>query len=476
MSSLGYVRANCSRFLTELCDFLALPSLSGQPNHAGDVRSCASWLVNHLRGIGLKRVQAIAVGHHPLVYAEWRCLPDKPTVLIYGHYDVQPADPLHAWCTPPFQPTVRNGNLYGRGASDDKGQLFCHIKALEAYLRTSGQLPVNVICLFEGEEEIGSPNLQPWLVRNRARLPVDVAVISDTRFLAPGRPAIIYGLRGGLGLELTVYGPRRDVHSGSFGGAIYNPIQALCEMLAQLHDQQGRIVIAGFYDQVRTWSAAQRVHLRRTGPPSSQILSDAGITQGWGEQGYTAYERTTIRPALTVNGIQGGYQGAGGKGIIPAQASAKVSFRLVPDQDPEVVERLVRAHLARITPPTVRSRVQIYQKSRSVLLDPHHPAMQAAARAYLRGFGVAPVFLRSGGSIPIVNTLQNVLGIPTVLMGFALPDDGMHGPNEKFSLAHFYRGIATSIYFLAGLGKLEQGFAGLSGFNHRSKVPNRKFS
>lgn len=450
----AYLQTQRQRFLTELCEFVRLPSVSGQPEQARDVAHCASWLAAHLQKLGLEQIQIIPTPRHPLVYAAWHDAPTQPTVLIYGHYDVQPADPLYEWRTPPFTPTVRNGYLYGRGASDDKGQLFCHVKALEAYLKTTGRLPVNVICLFEGEEEIGSPNLKPWLLRHQAQLQADVAVISDTRFLARGRPALTYGLRGGLGLALTVGTLPRDVHSGSYGGALYNPIQVLGEIIAALHDRQGRIAIPGFYDNVRRWSQAERAFMRRQGPSDAAILQSAGARLGWGEAAYTLYERTTIRPALTINGITGGYQGPGGKGIIPAQASAKISFRLVPDQEPHVVEQLVRHQIDRLTPPGVKTTVTVYQRTKPGLIDRRHPAMQAAVTAYQRGFGATPVFLRSGGSIPVVNTLQEVLGIPTVLMGFALPDDRMHAPNERFQLAQFYGGVRTCIHFLEAVGQM----------------------
>lgn len=377
-------------------------------------------------------------------------------MLIYGHYDVQPADPLSEWRSLPFSPIVRNGNIYARGASDNKGQLFCHVKGLEALLRTTGRLPVNVICLFEGEEEIGSPNLPAWLKSHQAEVHADIALISDTRFLARNRPAITYGLRGGLGIELTVRGPKQDVHSGAFGGAVHNPIQVLCEIIAHLHDRQGRIAIPGIYRQVRHWNEQERRQMALAAPSNRQILRGAGVQLGWGDRGFSAYERTTIRPALTINGITGGYQDKGGKGVIPAQASAKISLRLVPDQDPDQIDRLLRRQIARLTPASVESHVITQMKSRPVLLNRRHPAMQAAVRAYSRGFGVAPVFLRSGGSIPVVNTFYEVLGIPTVLMGFALPDDRAHAPNEKFSLSQLKRGIETSIHFLNEIGKMER--------------------
>jgi len=448
-----YICNHRQRLLNELRTFARFPSISAQPEHAAAVQRCAAWLANHLGQLGLEQAQVIPTPRHPLVYAEWRHAPGRPTVLIYGHYDVQPADPLHEWHTPPFAPTVRNGNLYGRGASDDKGQLFCHVKALEAYLRTTGKLPVNVVCLFEGEEEIGSPNLKLWLARNKNKLKADLAVISDTRFLAPGRPAITYALRGGLSLELEVRSLARDVHSGSYGGALHNPIQVLSEMIARLQRGNGQIAIPGFYDHVRRWSWAERAYMQRSGPTDAQILRDAGTQYGWGERGYSLYERTTIRPALTINGITGGYQGAGGKGIIPARASAKLSFRLVPDQDPQTIEQRVRQYIAHIMPATVQTTIRTQKAIKPALLDRHHPAMSAAITAYQGGFGASPVFLRSGGSIPVVNTLQELLNIPTILLGFALPTDGMHAPNEKFHLGQFYQGINSCIHFLAEVGK-----------------------
>jgi acetylornithine deacetylase/succinyl-diaminopimelate desuccinylase-like protein len=449
VNALAYARAHRVRFLAELKRLVRFPSVSAQSRHAADVRACAGWLAGHLKGIGMAGARVIATPRHPIVYAEWNGAPGRPTVLIYGHYDVQPADPLQEWTTPPFEPAVRGGHLYGRGACDDKGQLFCHVKALEAYLQTAGRLPVNVKCLFEGEEEIGSPNLKPFLERCRRALAADAAVMSDTRMLAADRPALTYSLRGGLGLELEVTGPRRDLHSGTFGGAVHNPLQALCEIIAGLHDAAGRIAIPGFYGRVRLHAPAERAFMERAGPPDAKILADAGVSRGWGEPGWSIYERTTIRPSLAVTGVTGGYQGEGSKAVIPARATAKLNFRLVPDQDPRQIEILVRRHLARVTPPTVRSRVVARLRARPAEIDRRHPVVRAAARAYRCGFGAAPVFLRSGGSIPVVDAFREVLGIPTALMGFALPDDRIHAPDERFHLLNFERGIATCLAFLA---------------------------
>lgn len=445
------------RYLEELKRFLRFPSVSAQSKHAGDVRRCAQWLAGHLKGIGMNGVRLIATPRHPIVYAEWTGAPGLPTVLIYGHYDVQPPDPLKEWTTPPFEPTVRGRYLYGRGACDDKGQLFAHVKALESSLKTSGRLPVNVKCLFEGEEEIGSPNLKTFLTANAEKLAADAAVMSDTRMLGPKQPALTYSLRGGLGMEIEVTGPRQDLHSGTFGGAVHNPLQALCEMVARLHDKDGRIAIPGFYDRVRALDPRERAYMATVGPSDAKILADASTERSWGEKGFSLYERTTVRPSLSICGITGGYQGEGTKAVIPARATAKLNFRLVPDQDPVEIEERVRRHLARLTPPTVRSRVVTNLRARPAEIDRRHPAVRAAAIAYRRGFGAAPVFLRSGGSIPVVNMFQEVLGIPTALMGFALPDDRIHAPNERFFLPNFERGIATCLAYLEEMAAVRTG-------------------
>lgn len=452
--ALGYARAGRTKFVSELKEFLRFPSVSSQPQHANDLKKCAHWLANHLRRIGLKRVKIFPTKGHPIVYAAWQQERARPTVLIYGHYDVLPGEPVQEWRTPPFDPIVLASNLHGRGASDDKGQLFSHIKAIESYLTTGRTLPVNLKCIFEGEEEIGSPHLTSFIVRNKRALRADAAVISDTRMLAPDRPAISYAQRGGLRAELEITGPPHELHSGNFGGAVHNPLQALCEMIARLHDAHGRVTIPGFYDDVRNWGEQERAFMERTGPADAQILHDARVERGWGEAGFSLYERTTIRPALTLNGLAGGHYGTGAKSIIPARAIAKLSFRLVPDQDPQEIARLFREHVERLTPSAVRSSVRTFSAIKPALVDRNHPAVRAAAFAYKKGFGAPPVFLRSGGSIPVVTTFQEVLGCPAVLMGFGLPDDHIHGPNEKFYLPNFYNAIATSIWYLAVAAKL----------------------
>lgn len=452
--ALKYARTRRATFVSELKEFLRFPSVSSQPDRAADVRKCAEWLARHLQGIGLQRVRVIPTRGNPIVVASWRRGSTRPTLLIYGHYDVLPGEPLGQWRTPPFSPTVEGADLHARGAADDKGQLFSHVKALECYLKAERDLPVNVKCIFEGEEEIGSPHLTSFIERNRGALRADAAVISDTRMLAPDRPAVSYAQRGGLRAELEVKGPPHELHSGNFGGAVHNPLQALCEMIAGLHDAHGRLAIPGFYDDVRHWGEKERAFMARTGPTDEQILLDAQVERGWAESGFSLYESTTIRPALTLNGMAGGHYGRGAKSIIPARALAKLSFRLVPDQDPQKVAQLFRDHIARVTPPAVRSSVRTFSAVKPALVDRNHPAVRAAALAYKRAFGALPIFLRSGGSIPVVSTFQETLGCPVVLMGFGLPDDHIHGPNEKFHLPNFYKAIATSIWYMAVVARL----------------------
>ncbi|HWS88670.1 MAG TPA: dipeptidase [Pyrinomonadaceae bacterium] len=443
-----HLQSQRRRYVSELREFVRIPSVSSQPRHAADVSRCAEWLANHLRRIGLEHARVIRTPRHPIVYADWLHAPGSPTILVYGHYDVQPVEPLDEWRTPPFEPVVRGRNLYGRGACDDKGQLFAHVKALESCLSTERRLPVNVKCVFEGEEEIGSPNLKPFVTRNARALAADAVVVSDTRMLGPDRPAITYGLRGSLSLELEVKGAPGDLHSGNFGGAIHNPLQALAEIICKLHDGEGRILIPGFYDRVRRWGRSERDYMARAGPTAAEILRNARVLRGWGERGFSMYERTTVRPSLGVTGMGGGHQGAGGKSIVPARAFAKIDIRLVPDQEPAEIERLFRERVCELTPPTVKTEVRTFFRTRPALVDRTHPAMRAAVAAYRHGFGVPPVFVRSGGSIPVVNEFQEALGAPVVLMGFALPDDRIHAPNEKFHLPNFFKGIKTCIAFL----------------------------
>jgi acetylornithine deacetylase/succinyl-diaminopimelate desuccinylase-like protein len=448
VDALAYARVNSTRFVADLKRLVSFPSVGAEPRQARAVTACADWLAARLQTAGLEDADVIPTPGHPIVRARWRGARGRPTVLLYGHYDVQPPEPLDAWRTPPFQPRVVAGYLYGRGASDDKGPLLAHVSALEAYLRGPGVLPVNVECVFEGEEESGSTHLGHYL---RTRAPhADVALISDTRMRGRDRPAITYALRGAVSAEIELDGAPHELHSGQFGGAVANPLETVCRVVAGLRGPHGRIAIDGFYDRVRTATAAERGFMQRSGPRDEEILREAGVATGAAEPGYTLYEQTTLRPSLTVSGIAGGYAGPGVKGAVPSRAVAKLGFRLVPDQDPRDVERLLRRHLARAEP---AARVRLLSCARPVLLDVRHPALAAAARSCKRSFGTHAAFLRSGGTIPVVSLFDELLGVPTVLLGLALPDDGMHAPNERFLLENFLRGIETSIRFLAELGR-----------------------
>ena len=439
--------ADRRRLQSELQEFIRIPSVSGDPARAEDVKRCAHWLAGRLDRAGL-RVRVFSTPGHPIVVGQWLGAPGAPTLLAYGHYDVQPAHESDGWSSPPFGAELRDGFIWGRGASDDKGQLFTHIAAIRAVLRR-GPLPINVKCVFEGEEEIGSRNFAAFISRHRDALRSDVAVVSDTSMATPDQPALTFSLRGQLALELELRGPDHDLHSGSYGGVVHDPLQALCEIVAALHDRNGRIAVPGFYDAVQGLRLASDIG----GVRESELQRQTGVPRTWGEQGYNAAERLAVRPSLSVTGIAGGHSGPGPKSVIPARAVAKLSFRLVPDQEPRETERLVRRHLQCLTPPTVHLRVRTQLSARPALTDPRHPAIKAAARACVRGFGRAPVLLRSGGSIPAVSDIQRLLGIPVILMGFGSAEDGAHSSNEKFALRTFYRGIVTSAAFLHELGQ-----------------------
>jgi acetylornithine deacetylase/succinyl-diaminopimelate desuccinylase-like protein len=452
--ALEHARANRAQLVADLERFVSFPSVSASPRSADAVASCAAWLVGELRRSGLEDAELVAAGRHPIVRASWSGARAAPTLLVYGHYDVQPPGSLAAWRTPPFRPTRRDGFLYGRGASDDKGPLLAHVAALRAYLAGAGALPVNVECLFEGEEEIGSPGLGDYLRASAAARRADVAVVSDTRMRTSDRPSITYALRGALSAEVEIRGPPRELHSGQFGGAVENPLETLCALVADLRARDGTIAIPSFYDAVRDATAEEREHLRRTGPDDVEILRDAGVPAGTAERGYTLYEQTTLRPSLTVSGITGGYDGPGVKGAIPPRAVAKLAFRLVPDQEPRTVEALLRRHIAHVAP---GARVRVSTRARPALVDLAHPALRAATVACRHAFGTEPAYLRSGGTIPVVSLLDELLGVPTVLLGLALPDDGMHAANERFLLRNLARGTEASIWLLAELARRSVG-------------------
>jgi acetylornithine deacetylase/succinyl-diaminopimelate desuccinylase-like protein len=452
--ALTYVRTHRERFLDELRAFLSIPSISTQAAHNGDVARAAAWLRDGMVAAGFGRAKVMPTGGHPVVYGACAASrPDASTVLIYGHYDVQPADPLEAWTHPPFQPTVVGDDVYARGASDDKGQLYAHVKAVESFCRTVGAPPVHVKCIFEGEEESGSRNLASFVETHTDLLRADVAVISDTHILGKTRPSIVYALRGIAAAEVEVTGPAHDLHSGTYGGAVHNPLHALAEMIARLHDADGCVAIPGFYDAVRDLDEEERSGLAAVPFERAAWLEETGVKSEWGEAGYTVIERTTARPTLDVNGMWGGYTGPGGKTILPSKAHAKITTRLVPDQDPERIARLLRDYLLEIAPPTVSVEVRTRGGGRPAVLRRDSLAMRAASRAYALAFGREPAFVREGGSIPVVAVLQQTLGLEPVLMGFGLPDDRLHSPNEKMHLPNFYRGIETACRFLMLLGE-----------------------
>ncbi len=447
MNPYEYQEAHRADFLEELKEWLRIPSISTLSAHKDDVRRAAEWLRDHFLRIGMTRAEVFPTRGHPIVYAEWLGAPGAPTVLIYGHYDVQPADDAgNQWLSDPFEPVVRDGNLYARGATDDKGQTFTQIKAVQSLLAT-GNMPVNVKFVIEGEEESGSTNMYPFVEEHAGLLAADVVVVSDTQILTLDRPSIVIGLRGIVYMEIEVRGPRQALHSGVYGGIVHNPAQALAEILAALHDRDGRVTVPGFYDDVLELSPAERAALAQVPFTLERLQRDTGVSVPWGEPGYELHERLGIRPTLEINGLVSGWTGEGGKTVLPDTALAKVSCRLVPRQDPHTIYRLVADHVAALTPPTVRSETRLLHAGNWVVAEADSPYVQAAARAYEFGFGAAPVYTRDGGSIPVLGALQRVLGTPVVLMGFGLPDDNLHAPNEKYSLECFYRGMKTAARF-----------------------------
>ncbi|MHB8627810.1 MAG: dipeptidase [Aggregatilineales bacterium] len=456
MDAYTYAKTKRDSFLAELKTLLQIPSVSTLSARNADTRRAAEWLVSHLKHIGMTRAELYETPDHPIVYAEWLNAPGKPTVLIYGHYDVQPADdPKHEWKTDPFEPTVKDGNLYARGAADDKGQIFAHLKAVEALFQAhNGILPVNVKFLIEGEEEMGSVNINALVATRQELLRADVCVVSDSHILASDRPLIVYGLRGLVYTEIEVFGPEHDLHSGSYGGVVYNPAQALCEIIAGLHNSDGSVNVPGFYDKVRPISEAEHASIQQLPWTTAEFRDETGLSEFWGEPGIAPREQVGLRPTLEVNGIVGGFIEEGQKTVLPKSALAKVSCRLVADQTPGEIFELLKRRVAQLTPRYVRSEIRKLSDGNAARMDIDSMAMDAAAAAYEHGFGARPVYLPEGGSIPVVATLQNTFHLPVLLMGFGLPDDGLHGPNEKFKLDHFYRGIDTAITLYERLGSM----------------------
>ncbi len=448
----GFINDNAALFQEELFEFLRIPSVSTLPEHAGDVRRAAEFVAAKLRVAGLDNVEVISTEKHPLVYGESLKAPGAPTVLCYGHFDVQPADPIDEWKSPPFEPTVRNGSVYARGAADDKGQLYIHIKAVEALHAAYGKLPVNVKFLIEGEEEVGGESISAYLPANRDKLKADVALVSDTSMYAPGLPSLDIGLRGMIYQEWEATGPAQDLHSGMYGGAAPNAVFGLVELLAKCKNAAGVCQIPGFYDDVEPPASAEKESWERLPFDEAEYLrTEVGSSQLTGEPGYSVMERTWARPTFEVHGIGGGFTGPGGKTVIPAKAVAKVSMRLVPRQDPEKLLPLIRKFVAENAPAGVDIKVRDLNASPASMVSPDNPFIQKAAAAMTDTFGVKTVFTRCGGSIPVVGEFREFLGIPTILMGFGLPDDGLHGPNEKFLLENFQKGIHTVAHFFESL-------------------------
>ena len=450
---IDFINANRDRYVDELKRYLAIPSISALPDHAGDVRACAEWTAAEMKRIGLEHVRLIETPGNPVVCGDWLHAEGAPTILFYGHYDVQPVDPLDLWESPPFEAAVRQGEIYARGAADDKGQVFMHCKAVEACLRRAGRLPVNVRFVIEGEEEIGSVHLDAFVRERRDELAADVVVISDSPMFDRGVPSICYGLRGLAYLQIDLRGSRSDLHSGSFGGAVANPAFVLAQVLSRMKDRGGRVTAPGFYDDVRPLRAGERAEFARLPFNERRYRNELGAPKLFGERGYTTLERLWARPTFEVNGLLSGFTGDGAKTVIPAVAMAKVSMRLVPDQDPGRVADLFEAHLRKVTPPTVELTVTRMHGGRPWMTEFDNPFVQAAGRAVERGFGRRPVFNREGGSIPVVATFQEVLGLPAVLFGVGLPDENAHAPNEKLDLGNFHNGIVASAVLYDEIGK-----------------------
>jgi len=449
---LDFIDSHLGRFRSELYDFLRIPSISAQSEHDADTRRTAEWFAEKLTVAGLQ-AEILDTPGHPIVLGEWRGAgPDAPTVLIYGHYDVQPADPLELWSSPPFEPTERDGRIYARGSADDKGQLYMHVKALEAYFATGTELPINVVVLAEGEEEVGSPNLVPFVEQNRDRLACDIVLISDTGMFAKGLPSLPFSLRGLAYFEVHVHGARSDLHSGEFGGAVRNPGNALAHIIASLHDDEGRVAIEGFYDDVVDWDADTRLQIADLPHTDEAFATELELAELAGESGYSTLERIWIRPTCDVNGILCGYTGEGAKTVLPNHAMAKVSFRLVADQSPGRVRELFEAHVAKVAPSGVTVEVREEHGGRPWKATVSGPAFEAASEALEEAFGTAPVLMGGGGSIPIVVEFEEKLDATALLVGFSLPGCNLHAPDEWLPIDNFEKGIGALARLYQKLG------------------------
>ncbi len=451
---LKYAENNYERFIEELKEYIRIPSISTLPENKGDMMQCAKFVEKKLQDAGIEKTKIYETAGHPIVFGEWMNAPGKPTVLVYGHYDVQPVDPIELWSSPPFEPVIRDGKIYARGANDNKGQNYVHIKGVESILKTEGKLPVNVKFIIEGEEEIGSPNLEIFLGEQKELLKCDAVLISDTSLYGPGIPTINYGLRGLAFMEVELTGPNRDLHSGSFGGAVANPINELARLITKLQDDDGVITIPGFYDDVQEFTEAEKENIKKLNFSEKDFAEELEVDELKGEKGFNTLERLWGRPTLDCNGIWGGFIGEGAKTVLPSKASAKISMRLVPDQEPGKIAELFEKYVKSIAPPWVKIKVKALHGGSPVVIPLDDKAIQAAARATTKAFGKETVYTREGGSIPIVVEFVKKLEAPAILMGLGLDTDNIHSPDEHFSLDAFRLGIQSSVYFMDEFSKI----------------------
>ncbi len=454
MNLTEYIESKRDEHLNDLFEFLRIPSVSAQSEHKPDIERAAKWVADRLGAAGLENIEIVPTKMHPLVYAESLHAPGKPTVLFYGHYDVQPAEPLDLWTSPAFEPTIRGGNLYGRGTADDKGQVHIHIRALDAIRKTAGKLPINLKVMVEGEEEVGSVSLWDFVIANKPRLKADALVVSDTGMLARGVPSITYALRGLNYYQIEITGPAQDLHSGIFGGAVPNPITILCELFAKLHDSNFRVTVPGFYDDVAKLSKAERKTLNALPWKGKEFRKNVGAPGLMGEKGFSIGEQLWTRPTLELNGIWGGYTGEGSKTVIPSKAYAKFSTRLVPNQNQDKITRLLERHIRKLLPKTVRFKLDVHSQGKAWVAPYTHPFFEVAHRALEKGFGKRAVFIREGGSIPFVTQMYDTFKVPCILLGFGLPDENAHAPDEHIALENYFGGIKAVAQFYEGLGSL----------------------
>ena len=455
MNLTEFIESRREQHLTELCEFLRIPSVSAKSENKQDIEHAAKWVADHLRAAGFPKVEIVPTNLHPLVYAESLEAPGAPTVLFYGHYDVQPAEPLELWTSPAFEPESRDGNLYGRGTADDKGQVHIHIKALESIHKLHGKFPVNIKVLIEGEEEVGSVSLWDYVQENREKLKADALIVSDTSMLGKGAPSITYGLRGLNYYQIELTGPARDLHSGVYGGAVPNPLTILTELFAKLHDKNFRVAVPGFYDDVDTVYAAERKALKKLPWKVKDFERAVGAPGYFGEKGFSTVERLWIRPTLELNGIWGGYQGEGAKTVIPSKAYAKFSTRLVPKQSPRQIAKLVEKQIRKLLPNSVHCKFEVLSTGKPWVAAFHAPIFQVAQNALEKGFGKKAVFIREGGSIPFVTQMHDTFKVPCVLIGFGLPDENAHAPDEHIALDNYFGGIKAIAHLYEDLATLK---------------------